>query len=110
MPPPLAAAAQVADAAAGSAAGAGAAKAPSSNDLLVVGPGVLGSYLGKLWLEQYPDATVVGQTNSDANHDRCLAFATSSGTVFVVLSSTYGSRAGGATHHLAHEAAQLLPP
>jgi hypothetical protein len=70
MPPPLAAAAQVADAAAGSSAGAGAAKAPSSNDLLVVGPGVLGSYLGKLWLEQYPGATVVGQTNSEANHDR----------------------------------------
>lgn len=70
MPPPLAATAQVADAAAGNASGSGAAKAPSSNDLLIVGPGVLGSYLGKLWLEQYPDATVVGQTNSDANHDR----------------------------------------
>jgi hypothetical protein len=75
MPPPLAVAAQVADAAAGSASGSGAAKAPSSNDLLVVGPGVLGSYLGKLWLEQYPAATVVGQTNSDANHDRWLMLA-----------------------------------
>jgi hypothetical protein len=72
MQTPLRAAAEVADAA-GTATASGPAKAPSSNDLLVVGPGVLGSYLGKLWLEQYPDAAVVGQTNSDANHDRCLS-------------------------------------
>ncbi|KAK9902760.1 hypothetical protein WJX75_005123 [Coccomyxa subellipsoidea] len=39
-------------------------------NLLIVGPGVLGSYLGKLWLERYPAARVVGQTNSDASHDR----------------------------------------
>ena len=34
------------------------------------GPGVLGSYLGKIWLEDFPGATVVGQTNSETNHDR----------------------------------------
>ena len=37
---------------------------------LMTGPGVLGSYLGKLWLEQHPAARVVGQTNTEANHDR----------------------------------------
>jgi hypothetical protein len=42
----------------------------SSQDLLIVGPGVLGSYLGKLWKEQHPGATVTGQTNSTANHER----------------------------------------
>lgn len=65
MLPPCAAA-EVA-AAAGS---TGSAEAPSSNDLLVVGPGVLGSYLGKLWLEEHPGAAVVGQTNSTSNHNR----------------------------------------
>ena len=43
---------------------------PSGQDLLVVGPGVLGSYVGILWQKQHPSATVVGQTNSTANHDR----------------------------------------
>ena len=45
---------------------------PQSNgqDLLVIGPGVLGSYVGILWQQQHPSATVVGQTNSTANHDR----------------------------------------
>jgi hypothetical protein len=42
----------------------------SGQDLLIVGPGVLGSYLGKLWKEQHPGATVTGQTNSTANHER----------------------------------------
>lgn len=64
MQPAPCAAAEVAYAASAS------AKAPSSSDLLIVGPGVLGSYLGKLWLEQHPGAAVVGQTNSAANHDR----------------------------------------
>lgn len=49
---------------------------PSGQDLLVVGPGVLGSYVGILWQKQHPSATVVGQTNSTANHDRyCRAIA-----------------------------------
>lgn len=43
---------------------------PSHKDLLVVGPGVLGSYVGILWQQQHPSATVVGQTNSTANHAR----------------------------------------
>ncbi|KAK9814534.1 hypothetical protein WJX72_007487 [[Myrmecia] bisecta] len=42
----------------------------SSHDLLIVGPGVLGSYLGKLWLDKHPGATVVGQTNTDSSHER----------------------------------------
>lgn len=41
------------------------------NDLLIVGPGVLGSYAGKLWKEMHPDASVVAQTNTADNHDRC---------------------------------------
>lgn len=67
MQPAPCAAAEVAAAAAGA---SNSAKAPASHDLLIVGPGVLGSYLGKLWLEQHPGATVVGQTNSANNHDR----------------------------------------
>ncbi|KAF8059377.1 hypothetical protein HT031_005182 [Scenedesmus sp. PABB004] len=39
-------------------------------DLLIVGPGVLGSYLGVLWREAFPGAAVTAQTNSDANHER----------------------------------------
>ena len=41
-----------------------------SDDLLVVGPGVLGSYVGMLWQQQHSTATVTGQTNSTTNHDR----------------------------------------
>ena len=41
-----------------------------ADDLLVVGPGVLGSYVGMLWQQQHPTATVTGQTNSTTNHDR----------------------------------------
>lgn len=51
--------------------GAAGGGQPGSHDLLVVGPGVLGSLAGKLWLESFPDATVVGQTNTTASHDRC---------------------------------------
>ncbi len=42
----------------------------SSSDLLVVGPGVLGSYLGKRWLDGHQGAQVVGQTNTENSHDR----------------------------------------
>ncbi|BDA51136.1 hypothetical protein COCOBI_18-0110 [Coccomyxa sp. Obi] len=52
------------------AASSAADSSTASKDLLIVGPGVLGSYLGKLWLERFPSAKVVGQTNSDASHDR----------------------------------------
>ena len=41
-----------------------------ADDLLVVGPGVLGSYAGMLWQQHHPTATVTGQTNSTTNHDR----------------------------------------
>ena len=53
---------------------------PSGHDLLVVGPGVLGSYVGILWQQQHPSATVVGQTNSTANHDRYCRMKTASST------------------------------
>lgn len=54
---------------------AAAASAPAgcSHDLLVVGPGVLGSYLGKMWAEAYPGSSVVGLTNTDASHTRLTA-------------------------------------
>ena len=45
----------------------------SSSNLLIVGPGVLGSYVGILWQQQQPSAVVVGQTNSSTNHDRSNA-------------------------------------
>lgn len=51
-------------AAAASSSGGGA------DDLLVVGPGVLGSYAGKLWKDAHPGAVVVGLTNTASNHDR----------------------------------------
>jgi hypothetical protein len=52
-------------AAQGSGGGGGGAR-----DLLIVGPGVLGSYLGVLWREAFPDATVTAQTNTENNHDK----------------------------------------
>ncbi|WPT12046.1 hypothetical protein PSENEW3n2_00003704 [Picochlorum sp. SENEW3] len=41
----------------------------NTNELLIVGPGVLGSYLGKLWLDTHGAGTVVGQTNTTTNHE-----------------------------------------
>lgn len=41
-----------------------------SHDLLIVGPGVLGSFMGTLWKQQHPDATVTAQTNTESNHER----------------------------------------
>ena len=48
----------------------GSAAGASGQDLLVVGPGVLGSYVGRLWLEAFPGGTVVGQTNTTSSHER----------------------------------------
>jgi hypothetical protein len=50
-------------------------------DLLIVGPGVLGAYAGKLWKEAFPDATVVAQTNTTASHERCAGRRGSGGEV-----------------------------
>ena len=70
-----------------------ASSAPSSSDLLIVGPGVLGSMVGALWLQvrgllsllrrataadsshaqAFPGARVVGQTNTTSSHDRLRA-------------------------------------
>ena len=41
---------------------------PSPDDLLIVGPGVLGAYLGVLWKAAHPGAAVVAQTNTPARH------------------------------------------
>jgi len=49
-----------------------AAVGASGNDLLIVGPGVLGSYAGKLWKESFPNTTVVAQTNTTGSHERCV--------------------------------------
>ena len=46
------------------------AAAMGSHDLLIVGPGVLGSFAGKLWKEAHPQAQVVAQTNTASNHER----------------------------------------
>ena len=43
---------------------------PSGDDLLIVGPGVLGSYLGLLWKLKHPQANVVGQTNTTTSHEK----------------------------------------
>jgi hypothetical protein len=51
-------------------ASSAAATQPSSHDLLVVGPGVLGSYLGTLWVDKFGAGTVTGQTNTTSSHDR----------------------------------------
>ncbi|KXZ56139.1 hypothetical protein GPECTOR_1g118 [Gonium pectorale] len=59
-------------AAAPSAAGASAipAGSPANLDLLVVGPGVLGSVLAKNWLASVPGSTATGLTNTDRSHER----------------------------------------
>ena len=47
---------------------------PSSpDDLLVIGPGVLGGLVAARWAAAHPAARVVGQTNSDAAHARLTA-------------------------------------
>jgi hypothetical protein len=43
----------------------------ASLQLLIVGPGVLGSNLGKQWIEKFGAGTVVGQTNTTNNHAKC---------------------------------------
>mmetsp|Transcript_40925 Transcript_40925/g.49667 ORF Transcript_40925/g.49667 Transcript_40925/m.49667 type:complete len:370 (+) Transcript_40925:234-1343(+) len=45
-----------------------AAGGASSNNLLIVGPGVLGSLVGQQWLKLFPDAVVTGQTNTTTRH------------------------------------------
>eukprot|EP01025_Chloroclados_australasicus_P037683 TRINITY_DN384_c2_g1_i1.p1 TRINITY_DN384_c2_g1~~TRINITY_DN384_c2_g1_i1.p1 ORF type:complete len:312 (-),score=23.52 TRINITY_DN384_c2_g1_i1:311-1246(-) len=45
-------------------------QAQSTTDLLVIGPGVLGGYLGHKWLHAHEGSKVVGLTNGDQNHSR----------------------------------------
>jgi len=40
------------------------------DDLLIVGPGVLGAYAGWLWKQSHPGAQVLGLTNTTNNHER----------------------------------------
>lgn len=39
-----------------------------AGELLIVGPGVLGSYLAKLWIDH--GGKVTGRTNTTSHHDR----------------------------------------
>lgn len=43
-----------------------------SKDMLIVGPGVLGSYAGKLWNQSYPEARVLAMTNTTNHHERLM--------------------------------------
>ncbi|KAI3433574.1 hypothetical protein D9Q98_003385 [Chlorella vulgaris] len=61
----------------------------SSDRLLIVGPGVLGSYLGKLWMDEKGAGTVVGQTNSTTNHAKLQALG--------IAPRTKDAAAGGGT-------------
>ncbi|KAL6776570.1 CPLD52 [Auxenochlorella protothecoides x Auxenochlorella symbiontica] len=48
-----------------------AGAAPGSDpSLLVVGPGVLGQHLAKLWMDAHGPGTVAGLTQTDSNHAR----------------------------------------
>lgn len=51
------------------------ASAPDNTgkSLLIVGPGVLGSCLGKMWIDEHGTGTVVGQTKTTSNHDKLHA-------------------------------------
>jgi hypothetical protein len=42
--------------------------ATTSNDLLIVGPGVLGQRVAAQWLGKYPGASVIGETRSTTSH------------------------------------------
>lgn len=53
----------------------GAAAAATNKDLLVVGPGVLGSVLAKDWLAAVPGGTATGLTNTANSHERCAGGA-----------------------------------
>eukprot|EP00899_Mesostigma_viride_P012024 jgi/Mesvir1/20822/Mv07920-RA.1 len=48
-------------------------RAATKDDLLIVGPGVLGSKIAKLWLDDHPAVRVVGQTNTEKAHERLRA-------------------------------------
>lgn len=41
-----------------------------NENLLIVGPGVLGGLVGKLYKEDHPESEVIGQTNTDTNHEK----------------------------------------
>lgn len=51
-------------------AAAASSSPPHADDLLVIGPGVLGGLVAARWAAAHPAARVVGQTNSDAAHAR----------------------------------------
>lgn len=58
-------------------------------DLLIIGPGVLGSFLGTLWVHDFGTGTVCGQTKTETNHEKlkrlgihpmCTSIGTAPGT------------------------------
>lgn len=48
------------------------AAATNEQELLIVGPGVLGSLVGVKWMEKFPGARVVGQTNTNSRHEELV--------------------------------------
>jgi len=59
---------------------AASANPNGSKDLLIVGPGVLGAYAGKLWKDANPSAKVVGVTNTESNHAKLAKIGISPAT------------------------------
>lgn len=47
--------------------------AAAINDLLIVGAGKLGRFIAAEWRKVHPDATVIGETRTDKNHDQLTA-------------------------------------
>ncbi|PNH00210.1 hypothetical protein TSOC_013981 [Tetrabaena socialis] len=60
----------IATAASASSGSSPVAGSPSNLDLLVVGPGVLGSVLAKDWLSSVPGSSATGLTNTERSHER----------------------------------------
>jgi len=63
---------------------------PSPDDLLIVGPGVLGAYLGLLWKAAHPGASVVAQTNTPARHAALASLGLSPRTGGQATAERYG--------------------
>ncbi|KAJ0980693.1 hypothetical protein J5N97_008948 [Dioscorea zingiberensis] len=44
------------------------------HDLLIVGPGVLGSIVARQWQQEYPDCQIYGQTMTTDHHDELINY------------------------------------
>lgn len=69
------------------------------DDLLVIGPGVLGGLVAARWATAHPTAAVVGQTNSTTAHDR-LATLNITPRVNADAERTDGAPGGGPWPHV----------